>query len=296
MPWPERTLACILLAVACGCARPAGQRYLTPSRGEWTRAGPIRRFTADNLYDYIDGEAPFVVSFGFRSLAQATYRRGGADTIVDIYDMGCADNAFALFRSHSNVEAEPLDVGSEGASDEARVDFWQGRYYVAVGLPSPAERPSALALARGLARDLPPTAAWPAYLALLPTDGRVARSEQYAPSDFLGRQFLKNAVFARYRLGDAEATLFACRCDSPTEAAVVLERLEFAYRKKHPVRPLAVGEGGFAADEPTLGRIAAFRRGSFVAGATRCPESPAADRLLADLDQRLAKAAAAPSH
>jgi len=268
--------------------RPLGERYLASSLGGWRRAGRICRFTSENLYEVIDGEAPFVISFGFRSLAQATYRRGAeGESTVDIYDMGSTSNAFALFRSRANVEAPPVDVGSEGAGDDARVEFWQGPFYVALSIPSPAEHRSVLALARDLADTLPPTEAWPAYLRLLPTAGRVARSEQYLPSDFLGHEFLKRAVTARYKLGGREATLFACRYESADEAAGALGRFEAYLRKQRPTRPLALGDGGFLAEEPFLGRLAVFRRGCFLGGMTRYAKDPATEKVLADLDQRL---------
>lgn len=289
MRWPDRLVTVLSLAAALGgCAGPLGERYLTSSRGAWRRAGGVRHFTTDNLFDHIDGEADLVFSFGFRSLAQADYRhRGGAETTVDIYDMGSTSNAFALFRSRADLEGEPLDVGSEGAGGEVRVEFWQGRFYVNLSILSADQAPEVLALARELAGAMPPTKAWPAYLKLLPTQGRVARSEQYLPGDFLGREFLKRAVSARYKLADREAVLFACRYDGPAEAAAALARFEAALRKRQITSPFALGEGGFLTDDPLFGRLAVFRRGRFLAGMTRYAKDPATEALLADLDRRL---------
>jgi hypothetical protein len=281
-------LGLCVAAAAGGCGPPTAEQILRPSYGRWRRTGPIVHFTADNLYDHIDGEADFVVRFGFRSLAQGTYRRGAeVQSTVDVYDMGSADNAFALFRSRADVEARALDVGTEGAGDEARVEFWQGRFYVDLSIWSPEAGASVLALARELARALPPTKAWPAYLKLLPQRGRVARSEQYLPTDFLGHEFLRRAVTARYKLGGRQAVLFACRYDKPADAAAALARFQAVVRPKGALAPLAVGEGGFVADEPTLGRVAVFRRGRFLGGMTRYAGGPLTDALLADLDRRL---------
>jgi len=290
MRWLDRLVLVPLLAAALGgCAQPLGRQYLTVSRGGWRRAGGVRHFTRDNLFDHIDGEADLVFSFGFRSLAQATYRRGGeVETIVDIYDMGSTSNAFALFRSRADLEGETLDVGSEGAGGEARVEFWQGRFYVDLIVPSTEELPEVLALARELSGAMPPTKAWPAYLKLLPTNRRIPRSEQYLPGDFLGREFLKRAVSARYKLAGREAVLFACRYDGPAEAAAALARFEAVLRRRQLIRPFALGEGGFVTDDPLFGRLAVFRRGRFLAGMTRHAKDPATEALLGDLDRRLA--------
>jgi hypothetical protein len=289
MRWPDRVAVVVsLAAIAAGCARPLGERYLTASRGGWTRAGAIQRFTPENLYDYINGQAPFVISFGFRTLAQGTYRLGtGAEATVDLYDMVSADNAFALFRSQSDVEAPPLDIGTEGVGGNEGVEFWQGRFYVAVSVRSSGKGEGALAIARELSRDLPPTKAWPAYLQLLPQGHRIARSEQYAPADLFGYEFLKRAVHARYTLEGSEARLFACRYDSPEEAAKALARIRAALSKPQPAPPLALGEGSVVANDATLGAVAAFRCGRFVGGMSHYVEGAAAKALLADLERRL---------
>jgi len=287
--WRERlTLAVLPALLAGGCARPLGEAFLPKSLHGWDRVGAVRHYTPENLYDYINGAAPFICSFGFRSLAQATYRREADQVVLDIYDMGSADNAFALFRNQSSVEAAPLDVGAEGAGSEARVEFWQGCFYVAASCAAPEAHDRVAALARALARGLPPTGAWPAYLGLLPTEGRLPRTESYAPADFLGHECLKRAVSARYKLGGREAMAFACRYDGAAEAAAALARLEAHYRQKQAPRPLALGDGGFVADDPTQGQLAAFRRGALLGGMTRYGDDPAAKALLADLDRRLA--------
>ncbi|MBM4034770.1 MAG: hypothetical protein FJ291_23750 [Planctomycetes bacterium] len=275
--------AAFLCLLAAGCSHPLGA-----TRSGFTRIGPVRHYSARNLYDAIDGEAPFVISFGFRSLAQATY--GDKETplfSIDLYDMGCEGNAFALYRAHVTLESKPLDVGSEGAGDDSRVEFWQGRFCVAVNALPSSKPVSAQAIAPRLAADLPPTKAWPDYLKLLPTQRRIARSEQYTPSDFLGHDFLRRAVSARYKLDGREATLFACRCDTEAQAASALARLQAVLQAKKPTQPLAVGHGGFTADDPALGPLAAFRRGRFLAGILRHGPDAATAEPLAELDKLL---------
>ncbi len=289
MRWRDRLALAVWVGLTLGgCAQTSGDRFLTASRDGWRRVGPVSRFTAGNLYDHIDGEADSVIPFGFRSLASARYRHGAeTECTVDIYDMGSASNAFGLFRSRADLEAKPLDVGSEAVGDETRAEFWQGPFYVDVVAFSPEEGFSALTLARDVARSLPPTKAWPPYLKLLPTGGRIARSEQYLPHDLFGRSFLNRAITARYKLGDRKAMLFACRYDSPKEAAEAMDRFEAALRQKRPTRSVALGERGFLADDPDLGRLVVFRRAHFVAGITGYAKDPATEALLADLDRRL---------
>ena len=283
----RRVVVAVLLAPAlAGCGSSSDDDLLPPERGEWRRAGAVTRYTSENLYDYIDGSAPFVISFGFRSLQAADYRRGEEPvTTVDLYDMRSSDNAFALFRNMANLEAQPVEVGAEGAGAEARIEFWQGPYYVVVSNPSPEEREHVLTLARDVAASLPPTEAWPAYLELLPAAGRVPRSEKYLPGSFLGYEVLKRAVSARYKLADAEVTLFACRYDTPQAAAQALDAFKAQLEKRVPTKPLDRGEGGFVADKFILGPLAIFHRSRHLGGIIGYAEN-AAD-LLAELGGKL---------
>ena len=277
-----------LTVLAAGCAQPVARRVLSPRREGWVRVGELQRFTPENLFELIDGEAEFVIPFGFRELTRATYRRSSdAEATVDIYDMGSPGGAFGLFRSRSSVEAQPAEVGTEGAADESRVEFWQDRFYVAASVPSAQEQPRVLALARSVARGLPPTRAWPAYLDLLPTNHRIPRSEQYTPNSFLGQEVFRNAVFAEYKVPHHKVKLFVCACDGVGDASAALAVFRSHLAKRQPAEPLALGDGGFVAAEPFLGRIACFRRGRYVAGMLGHAEAPALDALLAALDRQL---------
>jgi len=283
----QRLIAVVVIGAAlAGCGSSSDDGLLPPERGEWRRTGAVTRYTSENLYDYIDGSAPFVISFGFRSLRAADYRRGEEPvTTVDLYDMRSSDNAFALFRNMANLDAQPVEVGTEGAGAEARIEFWQGPYYVVVSNPSPEEREHVLALARDVAASLPATQAWPAYLELLPAAGRVPRSEKYLPGSFLGYACLKRTVSARYTCGDAEVTLFACRYDTPQAAAQALDAFKAQLEKRAPTKPLDHGEGGFVAEKFILGPLAIFHRGRHLGGIIGYAED--ADRLIAELDRCL---------
>ena len=289
MRWPDRLVPVVaLILLVVGCARPVPQRVLTSTRGGWTRIEALQHYTPDTLFEYINGEAEGVIPYGFRLLTQATYQRGEAESVVDIYDVGSAEGAYGLFRSHSSVQAKPVDVGTEGAADEARVEFWQGRYYVAAAVPSPEAHKAVLALARGLARDLPPTAAMPAYLALLPVGPRVPRSEQWTPISFLGQDALRDAVSAQYKLPGRQAMVFACRYADATAAAGALARFRSYIERKQKPRPFRLGDEGFAARDPFHGPLVVFRRGRSLGGMTGHARDTATAALLADLDRRLA--------
>jgi len=164
-------LACLLLAFAgCGAGEDADHLDLfPPERGPYRRTTPVSQYTPATLHEYIDGQAPFVVSFGFEGLATADYRRADEPvTTVEVYDMGSVQNAFALFRSNANLEASPVEIGTEGAGGDGRIEFWQGPYYAVVSNPAAEDDGAVRSLARRLAGDLPPTDRMPPCLGWLP--------------------------------------------------------------------------------------------------------------------------------
>jgi len=268
-------LASVLLLAGCAPS-PDGDRSdpLPPVCGPYRRATPVARYAPETLYEYIDGQAPYVVSFGFVGLATADYRRGDEPvTTVDLYDMGSVENAFALFRSNANLEAQPLEVGAEGAGGDGRIEFWQGRFYVCVSNPAAEEDVHVRRLARLLADALPPTDHLPAYLGWLPAEGRIAGSERFLPVAYLGYEPLKSAVSARYRLappadaGGHRAADGAAGRDAETD--------------RDPSEPGARIEAGEAQQKrPEVREVTLF--------ACRYASAEAAGRALADFTSQIA--------
>jgi len=241
---PPVFLAITLLLAGCTSEPGDGQpNLLPPERGSLRRATDVTRYTPQTLHEYINGQAPYVVSFGMLGLATADYRQADEPvTTVDVYDMGSADNAFAIFRSNADVEGSPLDLGAEGAGADGRIEFWKNRYYVVVSNPL-AEDPAIVRdLAERVAADIPPTDAMPAYLGWLPEEGRVARSEKYLAEAYLGYESLTRCVTARFAVGEgetpAEVTLFVCRYDSPDAATAALEEFKKQVAAQSTIAPL----------------------------------------------------------
>jgi len=301
-------LAAAFLALA-GCA-PAPEAdapdFLPAARGPYRRVTPVARYTSSNLYEYIDGQAPYVVSYGFVGLATADYRRADEPvTTVDVYDMGSVRSAFALFRSNANLESSPLDIGTEGAGGEGRIEFWQDRYYVVVSSPAAEDDTPVRDIARAVADDLPPTGRMPDCLAWLPAEGRIEASLTFTPTAYLGYEVLQHAAAARFRLGETEGaggakeaaggkpppevTLFACRYASPDAAVEALAALRTQLAGQSAPMSLEEAEladlaaEGVVADKFVMGRLVVFRQGRFLAGMLPWPDHPAARPCLAAL-------------
>jgi len=277
-------VAAVLALGGCGLLRP--REPLGERLGDWRRQGTVERYDAHRLFEAIDGEAPSVLAFGFEGLHEAEYRhRSGATATVDLFEMTAPIGAFGLFRFRTNFRQQPLGVGTEGAGGSGSVDFWQGRHYAAITTAFP--NADVVGLARAVAERLPPGGGLPTCLGLLPAAGRVPRSEEWVPSDFLGYRFMRNVVKADYRIAGRQATVFVAMLSSPAEARDVLRRLRSRLAGDTAPEPLAVGEDGFVVPRPYLGRVAAFRLGRYLGGMLRYGPEPAAASILENLADRL---------
>ena len=284
---PRAIVVVLVAAASVGCGVVSGPRGRLPRRlGDWQRLGAVERYDANRLFEAIDGEAPSVVAFGFRVLEEAEYRhQDGATATVHLFEMTTPTGAFGLFRFRSNFRHKPMAIGTEGAGGDGVLDFWHGRYYAS--LASAASTADLGSLARILVARLGPGCPLPASLRLLPRQGRVPRSEEWVPTDFMGYGFLKNVVKADYEVGGRRVTVFACEFPTGEAARAALARLRGRLGGGEGAEALSLGQEGFVAARPYSGKVAIFRIGRHLGGMLRYGKEPAALSLLENLAQRL---------
>ena len=146
----------------------------------WKLAPEGESFDAENLYKYIDGASELYISYGFKSLQTRRYfKEGQPEITVDLFDMGSPGNAFGIF-AHSQ-ENPGGGIGQDSEYLDGLLRFRQGSYYASLlcGPETPEARDALMELGKLLAGRLPPGAARPALLSLLPEEGLVASSIRY---------------------------------------------------------------------------------------------------------------------
>src|SRR5512142_158877 len=98
-----RRLACVVavLLLAVGCSRKP-QSFFPEQAAGWTKQGEVRTFTADTLYEYIDGDAEKYVQAGIKQTMTADYKlQGKFDAVADVFVMGNAEGARKVFESQA---------------------------------------------------------------------------------------------------------------------------------------------------------------------------------------------------
>jgi hypothetical protein len=107
-----------------------------PQSGEaadWAKAGATRTFTAENLWEYVDGDAERYVQAGVVKTLTSDYRFSGrVDAIADIHLMSSAEGPGKLLAAESSEGSKPARIGDEARLFPASLVFRQGRYLVRV--------------------------------------------------------------------------------------------------------------------------------------------------------------------
>ena len=102
-------LFCVLAAAQNG--RPPRPAAWSPG---WTQAGEARYYTSDNLFEYMDGNSEGYFSYNFQNMHGVTCKKGANTFVVDISDMGDADNAYGWF-SATRDPRQPAYAGRHRA-------------------------------------------------------------------------------------------------------------------------------------------------------------------------------------
>ena len=212
-------------------ARPpdSGLNRLIPSVEAWKLAEATRTFLPESLYEYIDGAAESYLSYDFKELAVAQFKKEGTEgtLTLEIYDMAAPVNAFGIFSAERYPENKAVPVGDAGYLEGEAMNFVTGRYYVKLlsfGLGGQAA--GALdEFGRKVASAAPEHAGLPSMLRLFPKDNLVGQSERYIKKNFMGYEFLHNGYSAAYKVDGQEVEGFYVEGDSEKDAETMLGKL-----------------------------------------------------------------------
>jgi len=243
---------------------------LLPARNEvpgWTFSRAPRTFTAENLWELIDGAADGFVTYGVREVVTADYMQAGTgyQAVIEIYQMKDPLNAFGKYSEERNPDYQFLKVGNEGYSGGTSVNFWTGRYYVKITAfeEKDAIKQEMARLAQSVAAKVSAPGAEPREVSCFPKENQLPYTTRYIPKDVLAQSYFTNGFEARYRAGAKESKLILMGMDSAAAAEDALTRYrQFVTKAGKDVRDLgAPGEGGFTAKDSFYGNLAAVRAG-----------------------------------
>ncbi|UCC72313.1 MAG: hypothetical protein JSV86_18395 [Gemmatimonadota bacterium] len=166
----------------------------------------MRIYTADNLWEYINGAAVLFVEYGVRTCMTADMSAAGVSVTVDLYEMASPLRAVGVFKRESAGRGEDLTGATVAAlSPPYQALMVKGSTYVKVNAyEGELTEPEGRRLLQGLAASLPGETVMPPEFSLLPEEGKVAGSEGYQPRSLLGLEELTDCLYADYEGREGE--------------------------------------------------------------------------------------------
>ena len=174
---------------------------------------PTEYYSADNLFEKIDGRAPAYQSFNVQQLRCRSFNVvAAAGSYVDVYEyrFDSPVDAFGMFALERDPKGKPLDFAPDGYSGEMGYFYRQGAVYVQIIASDVKAETLALAKAIALnrAKELPADDRGLAGRRKLPATGMIADSISFVPENAQGQSAFKDVFQAKYAFDGAELPFF----------------------------------------------------------------------------------------
>ncbi len=226
----------------------------------WQQQGPARSFSAENLFEYMDGNAEGYLIYQFVGMKGITCKSGENTVVIDISEMADPEYSYGLFMSSRDQKQPIQPIGMGGQVLQRRAMFAKGKYYVEMTANPDKDHSAVLrsfvaAIEKGIqGRSAPPDA-----LGWFPKEELVPDSVRLVPESVLGISLLKRGYIGQYAFGKA----FLVPEESAESAVQVMAKLK---QRIGETSPAAIAEEGFTGTDKYLDGLCVFRKGRFIGG------------------------------
>jgi N-acetylmuramoyl-L-alanine amidase len=265
-------LVLFMLMVKVLFSRTADTTSVFPMPRGWSPQGELQIYTADNLYEYIDGAAELYLTYDFQELQVAEYHNSQkASVIMEIYRFDTADQAFGIYSQEKPGDWDYLSIGAQGYQEGPILNFISQKYYVKIsGTDMPDSAVGVITtFARQTAQNIGGTPRLPPELQCFPATGMRPHSEKFINLNFLGYPLLHTAFTADYGRPDSAYTLFIIKGRDKIDCAQMVQELQ-----KKSTGPASTNlEGDYVFNNPHLGILRMTWRGSHIWGILGVPDT-----------------------
>lgn len=234
----------------------------------WEQSGNKREYTADTLYEYMDGNAESYLLYGFVRMQGITCTSGEKKFVIDVSEMEDSDLAYGMFAANRDPGQATAKIAMGGQVQERRASFAKGKYYVEIAASPDGDYTAALqAFVSKIEPLVHGRSASPEALDWFPKEQLA--SVRLVPESVLGLKQLKRGYVAKYEEGQAFVVLES----SPESAADVFKKVKARFADAAAAK---VGDEGFQAQTQYLNGVCIFRKGRYLAGYANLPDGGAA--------------------
>jgi hypothetical protein len=257
----------------------------------------------DEFYDrqttfrYMDGAAELYRSFAFKLLMVRRYLKPNSPAIiVELLDMGVAEDAFGIFTFETG--GEELGVGQGSDYGGGLLRFWKGKFFLNVYAEqeTPSTKQDVLEVAKAIARSLGQEGQKPKLIHNLPEEGLSERSIRYfhlhqslnyhyfvSHENILRLGEKTHAVLASYLYSQPQSKTFLLLIRYPSQKLAVEAFLSFikAYMPEASTSKVMKTENGRWA--------AAQSHGEYVIVVFDAPDKEKAEELIQSAQKKMEK-------
>ena len=278
-------LVAVALVVAAALSAAALEaQFVSPTLpGGFSLSRPVAFYDSGDLYEYIDGQAIFYLSYKFKRLEHGVYTKGDAEYYVDVYELGGPLSAFGSYSQQRETDAAELNAGLGGAITDYLSVFHKGPYYIEI-IPMSSgtdDIDNMKQLAAAIDTRIPGSPTLPAELGYLPTEGQTPGSLRYMDENLLSYSFMGRGIYATYPIEgqDKELRIFISFLDDLSKTKPMFDEYLTKLQNSSTVR---LGDlEGHKGTEPYRGTTLLFTSGKFVFGCLGAENEGAALKLLA---------------
>jgi hypothetical protein len=232
----------------------------------WTQHGEARSFDADNLFEYMDGNAEAYLLYHFVGMKGITCTSGDMTLTIDVSEFEDTEYAYGMFTSTRDPRLPTEKMGVTGQVTQRKGIFAKDKYYVEISANPEKDHSATLrAFLSIIERNIQGRTTLPDAFGWFPTENLIPDSIRLVPESVLGLRLLKSGYIAQYQAGKG----FLVRESSPEDAAQVFTKLKGRFGQTSPAR---IGDEAFTANDKYLNGMCVFRKGSFIGGFANLPE------------------------
>jgi|GEM_PF-2663956 hypothetical protein len=282
-------------AVSVKSAHAQGANLLPENfDGGFKQTKPAAFYDQGDLFELINGQAVFYLSYGFDKLEHTFYEKAGNEFIVDVYRLRDTLSALGSFRQQKDDEAEVLAVGTEGYLIDYLSVFYKDRYYIEI-IPSDPENENNIAdlklLAAQIEGFIPGSTDLPPEIKMLPDSqdfGMIPDSEMYTGENLLSYTFLGHGLTGEYTQKGGEKTLkvFISFAESADHAKKIVAEFNSKLESSDSVK-LTGKVRGFKGELPYRGNSMVFNYKQYAFGCLGCTDEKGALKIFKALLENL---------
>jgi hypothetical protein len=244
-----------VLSVSAGALRGATPACtLVPG---WAQQGDARSYQAENLFEYMDGNAEGYVLYGFQSMRGVTCVKEGVTLVIDVSDFGDTDSSFGMFSANRDLRLPAAKLGMGGQIVPRRAIFTKGQFYVEIAANPEGDHTGVLqAWTAVLEKTVEGGTDPPLALSWFPAG---QQSLRLVPESVLGIRLLKRGYVAQYDFGKA----FVVMEGTAESASALMDKLRGRFSGTTAVK---IADDAFRFEDKYLGQVCVVRKGRYIAG------------------------------